>query len=71
MPQKSFDDAEMRTAMAAYVEAANALDEASSIGDEPRRLMDLAEAKAVAAMELRKRLVDAGWTAPSGQRTAT
>lgn len=70
---KTFDDPEVRSAMADYVTAAAALDEAASIGGEARDLMDLAEAKAVAGMTLRKRLLDLGWSAPApaDQRTST
>ena len=71
MPQSSFDDPELRAAMAAYLAAAQALEEASGVGDEPRQLLDLAEAKSMAALALRKRLVALGWTAPAGQRTTT
>ena len=71
MPQKSFDDAALRTAMTDYLAAARALDEASSVGGEARQLVDLAEAKAMAGMKMQKRLVELGWTAPAGQRTAT
>lgn len=67
----SFDDAELRSAMSVYLKAASALDEASQVGDEARALLDLAEAKSVAGLELRKRLVALGWTAPAGQRTTT
>ena len=71
MPQKSFDDDALRTAMAQYLAAARGLDEASTVGGEARQLLDLAEAKAMAAMKLQKRLVDLGWTAPAAQRTTT
>lgn len=67
----SFDHAELRAAMQAYLTAAEALDEASQVGDEARALLDLAEAKSVAGLELRKRLVALGWTAPAAQRTTT
>ncbi len=69
MPQKSFDDPELRAAMTAYVAAAEALDAAAQVGDEPRALLDLAEAKSMASLRLRKRLVSLGWTAPASQRT--
>jgi hypothetical protein len=69
VPQQSFDDAALRAAMAAYLTAAHALDEAADVGGEPRTLLDLAEAKSVAGLELRKRLVALGWTAPAAQRT--
>lgn len=68
--QMSFDDPELRAAMTAYLDLATALDEASQVGDA-RQLLDLAEAKSVAAMSLRKQLVAQGWTAPAGQRTTT
>lgn len=71
MTQKSFDDLQVRSAMTAYLQAADALDGASRLGDEPRQLLDLAEAKSVASMALSRRLVDLGWTAPASQRTAT
>lgn len=71
MPQSPFDDHELRAAMAAYLQAADALDEASGVGHEARQLLDLAEAKSMAGLALRKRLVALGWTAPAGQRTTT
>jgi hypothetical protein len=71
MPQKSFDDAELRAAMADYLKAAGALDETSQVGAEARQLLDLAEAKAVAGMALRKQLEGLGWSAPVAQRTST
>lgn len=71
MPQKSFDDPELRAAMAAFLSAAEALDEASVVGGQPRDLLDLAEAKAMAGLSLRKRLTALGWTAPVGQRATT
>ena len=71
MPLTSFDDPELRSAMSAFLKAAQALDEGSQVGGEPRALLDLAEAKSVAGLELRKRLIALGWTAPAGQRTTT
>ena len=67
----TFDDAELRAAMTAYLDLAVALDEASQLGGEARRLLDLAEAKSMAAMHLRKQLEKQGWTAPAGQRSTT
>ena len=64
MPMPSFDDPALRSAMKAYLDVADRLDELSSVGGEPRQLLDLAESKAIAGMALRKRLCDAGWTAP-------
>ena len=52
------DDPALRTAMRDYTAAADALDVGALEGADPRRLIDLAEAKAVAAMVLRKRLTE-------------
>lgn len=71
MSQESFDDADLRAAMTSFLDLATALEEASQVGDEARTLLDLAEAKSVAVMALRRRLQALGWTAPTGQRTAT
>lgn len=59
-----FDDPALRAAMTAYLDAARRLDEISSVGDEARNLLDLAEAKTLAAMQLRKQLTELGWAAP-------
>lgn len=64
-------DADLRAAMSAYVTAADALDAAAEVGGDARALLDLAEAKAVAGLALRKQLVEQGWTAPAGQRSTT
>ena len=71
MSGSSFDDRDLLAAMRDYLASASALDQASQVGDEPRRLLDLAEAKAIAAMSLRKQLEAQGWTAPVRQRTTT
>lgn len=71
MPQKSFDDPALRQAMSDYLVAAASLDAASQEGGDPRDLLDLAETKSMAAMALRRRLTDLGWTAPSAQRSST
>ena len=71
MPQKSFDDQALRQAMAEFLVAAASLDEASAVGGEPRDLLDLAEAKSMKAMALRRRLEELGWSAPSSQRSST
>lgn len=68
MTGSGFDDAGLRAAMAAYLEAASGLDEASSIGGEARSLLDLAETKTLAGLQLRKRLTDLGWAAPAAER---
>jgi hypothetical protein len=66
-----FDDDALRAAMRDYLRLADRLDVASRDGEAARELVDLAEAKAVAGMVLRKRLVELGWTAPSAQRVTT
>lgn len=70
MAQKSFDDPDLRACMAQYLAAATALDEATDIGAEPRALLDLAEAKAMAGMALRRRLGELGWSVSEPQRTS-
>jgi hypothetical protein len=64
MQQKVFDDAGVRAAMRAYLDAADRLDEAAALGIDPREVLDLAEGKTMAGLVLRKALQDAGWTAP-------
>lgn len=64
MTAQVFDDPALRTAMTAFLDVAKRLDEISSVGDEARNLLDLAEAKTLAAMQLRKRLTELGWAAP-------
>ncbi|MCU1672800.1 MAG: hypothetical protein JWN77_913 [Frankiales bacterium] len=70
MSASGLDDPSVRTAMAAFLAAAAKLDEASSSGDEPRHLLDLAEAKTLAALQLRRELAAFGWTAPGLQAPA-
>jgi hypothetical protein len=70
MSPHAFDDAGLRAAMRAFLDAAGRLDEASSMGGEARNLLDLAEAKTLASMRLRKHLTELGWTAPAAQRTS-
>ena len=65
MTAAGFDDPVLRTAMGAYLEAARRLDETSSMGGEARDLLDLAETKTLAGMQLRKRLAELGWSAPA------
>jgi hypothetical protein len=65
MPQTVFDDADVRVAMRAYLTAADRLAAAAEIGDEARTLLDAAEAKTVAGLQLRKALERHGWTAPA------
>jgi hypothetical protein len=58
-----FDDPRLFTALREYVVAADALAELDPRG-EPRRTLDLAERKSLAAMALRRRLAELGWTPP-------
>ena len=64
MSAQGLDDPAVRTAMAAFVAAAAKLDAASSGGAEARQLLDLAEAKTLAGLQLRRELANAGWSAP-------
>lgn len=68
MAAAGLDDAQLRSAMAAFLDAARLLDEANDVGGEARDLLDLAEAKTLAAMQLRKRLSELGWSAPAADR---
>jgi hypothetical protein len=70
MTAPGFDDAALRAAMTAFLDIARRLDESSSVGDEARNILDLAEAKTLAAMQLRKRLTDLGWHAPASERSS-
>ena len=67
MSASGLDDQDVRTAMAAFVSAATKLDEASAAGAEARQLLNLAEAKTLAALQLRRELTNAGWSAPAAQ----
>jgi hypothetical protein len=71
VPQKSFGDPDVRAAMARFVRAAEALDEAAQVGGQARDLLDLAETEAMSGTALRRRLEELGWTAPAAQRTTT
>jgi hypothetical protein len=64
MTAQVFDDAELRAAMTAFLNVARQLDETSAVGGEARNLLDLAEAKTLAGLQLRKRLTELGWSAP-------
>jgi hypothetical protein len=66
MPQTVFDDSSVRSAMRAYLAAAERLEAAAELGGgEARDLLDAAESKTVAGMQLRKALERQGWTAPA------
>ena len=62
-PGMDLDEPKLLSAMRDYVAAAAALEETGREG-EPRVLLDLAEAKLLAGMRVRKALVAQGWTAP-------
>jgi hypothetical protein len=64
MTAQVFDDPQLRAAMTAFLDVARRLDETSAVGDEARNLLDLAEAKTLAGLQLRKRLTELGWAAP-------
>lgn len=67
MLSPSFDDPSVLAAMRAFVAAADALDAATADAD----ILNRSEAKAVAGLSLRKRLIELGWQAPAGQRSKT
>jgi hypothetical protein len=69
MSSSGLDNPDVRTAMAAFVSAAAKLDEASRGGAEPRQLLNLAEAKTLAALQLRRELTNVGWSAPTTQES--
>ena len=70
MTAQGFDDAALRAAMTDFLDAARRLDEISAVGDEARNLLDVAEAKTLAGLQLRKRLTELGWHAPVAERSA-
>lgn len=65
MPQTVFDDSSVRAAMRRYLAAAERLDAFAELGGEARDLLDAAETKTVAGLQLRKALERQGWTAPA------
>jgi hypothetical protein len=70
MSAQGLDDQDVRTAMAAFLSAAAKLDDASVSGAEPRQLLNLAEAKTLAALQLRRELTAVGWVAPSARQAS-
>ncbi len=68
MPE--LDDDALRAAMRAYLQAAERLDDAMNRGGSPdgsaRGVLDLADAKTLAALAVRRRLQQLGWTPPGG-----
>lgn len=67
MTGMSFDDPALETAVRAYADACAALESAQ----DDAQVLALSDLKSLAGMQLRKRLVDAGWTAPTRQRSST
>jgi hypothetical protein len=65
MAVHSFDDPDLQAAMVAFLDAGDAIDSAVDDAD----LLRLADAKRVAGLALRQRLLALGWTAPVGQRS--
>jgi hypothetical protein len=64
MPQKVFDDADLRSAMRGYLDAAQRLDDVAGVGGQPEDLLELAERKTMAGLLLRKALERQGWRPP-------
>ena len=60
----SFDDPDLIVAMRSYVDACAALDSAQ----DDAQVLSRSDAKSLAGMRLRKKLVELGWTAPEPQR---
>lgn len=69
MAQNPLDDPALCASMARYLSAATALEEAAEFGGEARTLVDLAEAKAMTGLMLRKRLAELGWSEPVAAST--
>lgn len=67
MATVSFEDPVLQAAMRAYLHACTSL---AAAGDEAE-ILNRSDAKSMAGLSLRKRLVELGWTAPARQRTST
>ena len=67
MSAGSFEDPALLAAMRAFVAASDALDKSS----QDDQVIDLAQAKSMAGMVVRKRLTELGWSSPAHQRTPT
>ncbi|MCW2600314.1 MAG: hypothetical protein JWM02_2143 [Frankiales bacterium] len=65
MPSVIFDDPALLAAMRVFLDADAALDAAR--GDA--EVLSRSDEKSLAAMSLRKRLVELGWSAPTPQRS--
>lgn len=63
MSGHGFDIPELKAALRGYLAAADRLEEISPSGSA-RDLVDEAEAKSIAAMRLRRALIEQGWSAP-------
>jgi hypothetical protein len=71
MSESDVGQTAVRSAMRAYLSAADRLDEISRDGAEPREFIDAAEDKSLAAMVLRRRLSEHGWCAPQAAQRVT
>ncbi len=67
MASVTFDDPALVAAMRSFLDATTALDAAT----EEAEVIDRSDAKSLAALTLRKRLLELGWSAPVTQRTTT
>jgi hypothetical protein len=67
MASLTFDDPGLRAAMRTYLEACDALDKAT----DDTEVVGRSDAKRLAGLALRQRLVAQGWTAPLAQRSRT
>lgn len=67
MSTRPLDDPAILSAMRAYLDACATADRAA--GED--EIMTSSEAKSMAGMMLRQRLTEAGWHAPTSQRTNT
>lgn len=63
----SFDEPALQKALRAYVAASIALEQPL----DDAEFIEHSNAKTMASMALRKRLVELGWSAPERQRTST
>ncbi len=67
MASMTFDDPVLLLAMRAFLDATTALDAAS----DEAEVINRSDAKSLAGLTLRKRLLELGWSAPVTQRTTT
>jgi hypothetical protein len=67
MASQVFDGEAVQGALRVYLAACDALQTAT----QDTAFLELSDAKVMAGLNLRKALVDTGWTAPTTQRTTT